>query len=316
MSFSPLQTLLLTGPTFAFGIWMLWIAKREGSFALLTFAGMMLYAFGLEFSAVHTTRDYSYSQLLPMIGSGVEGVPIEVTVSWAVILTCCMRTSDQLALNIKWRPLFDGLMAVALDFVLDPVLSASRAVPALGPGCLSGGHAAVGGLGMWIWCVPPSIPAFWLNVPLINFVGWIFFVAALSHAVRTAQAATIGKPLGQMAWTLLRNLVVALLAVTAFLLLFKTFVTTATAQRIVLGIGVAIPLVITLAQLPKLRMQNAIDRPVVLFVLTMIPPYGALFYWRGQAGAGTGDGVMYAAAIAFALVLTLAPYARGVSQAP
>jgi hypothetical protein len=272
---------------------------------------LMLYAFTLEFADLHTTQDYSYSVLQPMIGSGAEGIPIEVPISWAVIVHCCMRTSDRLNLPWNIRPFYDGVLAVALDLVLDPVLSASRAVPALGGGCLSGDNAVTGGLGMWIWCIPKGAEGFWLTVPMVNFVGWVLVVAAVSYAVRRAAQQAANQPLGRTLFVVARNLVLALLAVVGTMFAFRNYVKPADAQAGVLAALMLIGLGVALLKGSPWRLQNAIDWPVFGFFLSMLIPYGALFYVRGMAGNDPSANGLFAGALALVTVLVVMPYARG-----
>lgn len=314
MHFTLLQSLLLTGPTLAFGAWFAHRARQESRPALIAFIGLAAYAFSLELADVLTTQDYSYSDLGLMIGRAPAWVPLEVPISWAVIVTCVMRTSDRLALPWRLRPLFDALMALSLDFVLDPILSASRAVPALGGGCLTGDQPALGGLGMWIWCLPPGEQALWLRVPLTNFFGWLVVVSLASFAVRRAARLLEGTDpsFGRTAWVLARHLLLALVAVVLTLMTYRALVTTPAVAWAVLALAVAAVLAILAPALRTARLQNPVDVPVVAFLLSMILPYGALFYWRGQGSeAGMPMGIAYAGAIGVVLLLTASPYLRG-----
>lgn len=314
MRFTLLQSLLLTGPTLAFGAWFAHRARRESRTALFAFIGLAAYAFSLELADVLTTQDYSYSDLGLMIGRAPAWVPLEVPISWAVIVTCAMRTSDRLALPWRLRPLFDGLMALSLDLVLDPILSASRAVPALGGGCLTGDQPALGGLGMWIWCLPPGEQALWLRVPLTNFFGWVVVVSLVSFAVRHAARSLEGSSpsFARTAWVFARNLLGALVAVVLTLLAYRALVTTPWMAWAVLGLAVAAVVLVLAPAMRAARLQNPVDVPVVAFLLSMILPYGALFFWRGQGTeAGLPMAMAYAGAIGVILLLTASPYLRG-----
>ncbi len=100
-------------------------------------------------------------------------VPLAVGLGWACLLPPLMFVTESIlgrgASRVRLAAL-DGLLAVALDLVLDPTVS--------GPP-----------LNMWVWRGPGMTPySFWLlDVPVFNFVGWFLLVFAASVQLRAVR---------------------------------------------------------------------------------------------------------------------------------
>jgi hypothetical protein len=144
-------------------------AWRGGGGWIPTFAGASLFGFILEYTAVRSHSDYYYSRFLIMLPpgscSGVESlpcrdsVPLWITLGWGVVLYLVMQTSSRLELPWAARPALDALLAVNVDWILDPL--AAR-------------------LSWWTWIHPGP----WFGIPLDNYFGWIVTVAAFSFLLR------------------------------------------------------------------------------------------------------------------------------------
>jgi hypothetical protein len=146
---------------------------------------LAIYGIALEAEAVRTWEAYQYADLLWMVGTAPSWVPVIVGISWSNIIYLTMLTSDCLALPEWQKPFFDGMLAVMIDLVMDPVTSATITIPAghIGRACIGTGPEW-GGAGLWVWCVHDTTTHMWYNVPYSNFVGWFFVVAVASAVVR------------------------------------------------------------------------------------------------------------------------------------
>ncbi len=126
-------------------------------------------------------------------------VPLAIGLGWSVLLATVMPLSERLLGRAApaWRlALVDAAAAVALDLVLDPLVS--------GPP-----------LAMWLWRGDGMTPyRFWLfGVPLFNFVGWFVLVFACSVELRAVAALPAAR-----AWRWLGALFVLDLAVAGALM--------------------------------------------------------------------------------------------------
>jgi len=109
---------------------------------------------------------------------GSLAVPLAVVLMEGLIVFSVVRTTDFLAPPQWVRPFMDGLMAVTIDVVLDPIAANSL-------WCGSGvGESVHGGLGLWTWFTHEANPPQWFGVPLVNFSAWFFGPVAISASVR------------------------------------------------------------------------------------------------------------------------------------
>lgn len=106
-----------------------------------------------------------------------SAVPIWIPCGWALIMYLVMRTSDKLAITWYKRPILDGLMALVIDFALDPVASWNH---------------------WWLWdfekmkriAAAAGIevePTIFFKVPATNYMAWVVIVASFSFFVRLFQ---------------------------------------------------------------------------------------------------------------------------------
>lgn len=111
-------------------------------------------------------------------------VPIPVVLMEGFLLFGMLRTTDLLAPPQWLRPLMDGLMAVTIDLILDPVVANSLWCGG-GEGHGDGLHS---GVGLWVWFTDEANPGQWFGIPLVNFAAWFFGAAAISASVRFVAA--------------------------------------------------------------------------------------------------------------------------------
>ncbi len=151
-------------------------------------------------------------------------VPVWIPVGWAFVVYLAMRTSDRLEPDWKVRPVLDGLLALNLDFALDPVAEIAgwwrwklsvkvfslerlrEIAETTGVDCLRDLpfqviEPVVGRAGLvplpeddqWIpadWvrveCLPANEPGYsdFFGIPLSNFFAWFVIVAGYSFSVR------------------------------------------------------------------------------------------------------------------------------------
>jgi hypothetical protein len=98
-----------------------------------------------------------------------SAVPLWIPAGWALIIYLVMRTSDKLALNWYKRPVMDALMALVIDFALDPVASLNE---------------------WWLWDtseLEDMGSTFFFGIPATNFMAWIVIVGAFSFFIRLFQ---------------------------------------------------------------------------------------------------------------------------------
>lgn len=145
------------------------IAYRRGARELgILLAGA---AFGLIIEAffVQTAGGYRYGQfglMIPVPGTE-ESIPVWVAAGWGTILWSAIHASDRAGGPWYLRPFTDGLLAVSLDLVMDPIAEAA---------------------GWWHWLRAGQF----FGVPCDNFNGWILIVASFGGMVRGVEALAPG----------------------------------------------------------------------------------------------------------------------------
>ena len=148
----------------------------------------------VELMAVAMGR-YRYPDWLLYFPPRPAWVPLAIGLGWASLLPAVMASSEKLVgrRRRRWQlALVDGALAVALDLVLDPMVS--------GPP-----------LQMWIWRGDGMTPyRFWiLGVPLFNFVGWFVLVGACSFELRVVAARGATRAWSRLALFFVADLAIA-----------------------------------------------------------------------------------------------------------
>jgi hypothetical protein len=178
----------------------------------VAFLLLIPFAFFLEYLNIRLHHQYAYSDQLFMLGPAPYGVPLAVCVSWASMIFIAMRTSDLWGLDWKWRPWTDGLVAVSIDLVGDPVSSTTRIVENFDGPCQLVPPQAGEGMGIWTWCVTAD-EATWFGVPWDNYFGWFVVVLLVSYVLRAVGRAAKGVALASSMVRLGLGLGVAFVAV-------------------------------------------------------------------------------------------------------
>ncbi len=142
-------------------LWLLFSAYKAGRESLATY--VMGFLFGYSIEAVNTfAGNYCYQygpEWLYLPGD----VPLYVSCGWAMIFYAAYYTSVKLSRDWLAVATLSGLLALALDLVLDP------------------GTVA---LGLWEWLPPEELATVWpwYSVPWSNFVGWYLLIFSLAFA--------------------------------------------------------------------------------------------------------------------------------------
>lgn len=187
-------------------VWILYCAWREGRENFTTY--IMGFLFGYSIEAVNTLAgNYCYQfgpEWLYLPGQ----VPLYVSCGWAMIFYAAYYTSLQLRRNWLFVATTSGLLALALDLILDP------------------GTVA---LGLWEWLPPSELASVWpwYSVPWSNFVGWylLIFSLALAQYLLVNQFDTDQTAPQRWSTLLLRKIKVMALAYVCFAVLYFVYST-------------------------------------------------------------------------------------------
>lgn len=151
----PWHFILIELSIYAMFIATLWWAWKRGSHDVAIIGAGALFGLTVELLFVHLAGGYEYGRFLIMIFDA----PLWVSLGWGVIIYAAHRTSGALSIRAWGRPMAAALMAVSLDFALDPIAE---------------------GLGWWHW----KRASEFFGVSYDNFVGWLLIVGVFSAGVR------------------------------------------------------------------------------------------------------------------------------------
>jgi uncharacterized membrane protein len=109
-------------------------------------------------------------------------VPLAISVMEAMIIYAAVQTSRRLELPWMTRPILNGLLAMTIDLVMDPIVSAS--VPCQSSPVILPPAPLEPGVGFWVWRLVPQHTVFgvtlpehlFFGIPLNNFSGWFLGV--------------------------------------------------------------------------------------------------------------------------------------------
>jgi uncharacterized membrane protein len=132
---------------FALTVWTAW---RRSAWDLMVVLCGALFGLAIELMFVHLAGGYKYGDFAVMLG----GAPLWVACGWGLIIYACCSTASELDVEGWGKPATAALMAVSLDFALDPIAES---------------------LGWWNWLRPD--PGFF-GVSYDNFVGWLLIVGS------------------------------------------------------------------------------------------------------------------------------------------
>lgn len=167
--------------------------RRPGYLWVCIMVAAMAFTFTFEYALTHkgeppgTDSIYAYTVPALINLGGIEGlpgsaVPLWIPVGWALIIYLVMRTSDKLGIRWYKRPVLDGLMALMIDFALDPVAAWNH--------WWLWDIDGVNGLKAQLVAVSGNVdaePTIFSGVPATNYMAWIVIVASFSFFVRLFQ---------------------------------------------------------------------------------------------------------------------------------
>ena len=140
-------------------------AYREGPHWLSTLLWGIVFGTAIELiltaNAKPTAQHYVYGQFLVMIEIGRGRVPLWVGVGWGGIAYVSSWTAQRLGLPRTLHAAAAGILAVSIDFSLDPVAELQK---------------------YWDWVNVSQLNFF--GVPFDNFLGWFAIVGLYAWAAR------------------------------------------------------------------------------------------------------------------------------------
>lgn len=153
------------GAIFAFLV----ILSREYNNARLKEILILVFLYGLLLEIINTNLSQSYFYGRDFLLQ-IYSIPLAVAAGWAIVYYITRKISEKFRLKWYEAPFFMAVLAVAFDFVLDPI--AIR-------------------LGFWSWRIP--LGQEWFGVPYDNLIGWMAvmwtfaFLINLSETFDSAQ---------------------------------------------------------------------------------------------------------------------------------
>lgn len=176
-------------------------AWRHGRYLAVMMMAAVGFSYTTEIFAINLLHEYYYNHFLVMIcrDASLPGgvyigctapsacVPLAIPVMEAMIIYAIVQTSNRLKLPWAVRPVLDGLLAMSIDLVMDPVVSASlMCQPGIQPVTVEPGA------GFWVWLLRPEQTVFGITleqnllfgIPLNNFSGWFLSIVIFSFMLR------------------------------------------------------------------------------------------------------------------------------------
>lgn len=229
----PFENLVFEIVSYAIALVILWkLARDPNRFHLIAFLVAIVTTATIELFGVRDGHGYYYGDFLLVItavspvvldffGTTGKDVPLVIAVDWAIIIFCLWRLGERLNLSWYWLPPLLAMLAVLLDFALDPIAASSRLVTTLGDNCTLATEAGTAeGIGYWVWCIPATPNQFWFGVPIQNFYGWFLVVAVFAYFLLIAHRATYTSSTGAQIAALLAAMASS---IALFLLLLGRF---------------------------------------------------------------------------------------------
>ncbi|MBL8997695.1 MAG: carotenoid biosynthesis protein [Gemmatimonadales bacterium] len=309
-------------PTFGFGLFYLWRAVRTNRFDAIMFPLVAAYGIWIEHATVKSTEAYDYPDMLLMVWSPPDWIPVAVGVSWAIVVYVAMQATDRMGIA-KWqRPFVDGAMAVMIDLVMDPVTSASVLVPSNSTSttCMAVEGDRFGGVGMWLWCVPEQHAYLWYNVPYSNFIGWFLVVFVASATIRAGRALTRvdERPLGaQLAIAVGVTLVASVLVSQAVQGMIRILRFDLISPALMFYAVCALPVLVLGWQLRRVEIRNRFEFGLIAFPLFVFVVEPLTFILMGMDRANwPGSLLLLLGTALFGALLFALPYIGHLRRAP
>jgi uncharacterized membrane protein len=301
----PLSFLVFEWSIYLIGLVVVIVALRRDRFLGLVVLSAMVFGFVIEFFDIRTFHSYFYNEFSIMLGPSPNWVPLAIAVAWGCIVFTTTQTSDSLALPSWQRPSVDALLAVFLDFALDPVASTSR-VSEIGALCDGDQYppGSAEGIGFWVWCVPEEEEALFFGVPLGNFFGWMAVVGAFSLAYRLVVRWLVppGSELSRQLFGAMVTSVLALVIAIPMLFLYVRLATVGVSEWVMFGIALAIPLF----WLARAMLRQSLARPpgAVLLMPGFTYAFSLSAFFLAGVYARTGNDLLVTLIVVTVLGLT------------
>jgi hypothetical protein len=303
-------------PTFILGAYWYAQAVKRSRYEAISFLTLIVYGLVVEIIDIRSIENYDYANLLVMVGTSPDWVPLAVGVSWAVIIYTSMQSSDLIGLPWKLRPLLDGAFAVWLDLVMDPVSSSSRWVLVSNHTCGQPTGVLFGGVGLWQWCIPLGAKTLWLSVPLSNFIGWFTVVVMISLALRIGREKLRGDERSAIGQSVL-IVTLAAAAVVTVIALAKFFIqryTSIPAQWTIFAIVMLAPLAMVAYYARRLNFRNPLNYALMSMPILVFLTQPWTFFRRGIDRGMPGARAMFVASVLGSMVVLFLPYLGGLRR--
>ncbi len=145
--------LIIEGGSYILAAIVLLHSWREAPYLFMIVLSAMLFGFIVEYLAVtNETHPYQYNYFIVKLPGPI---PLGICLGWGVIFYSVMLTAEKLGLPWAVRPVFSGLLAIGIDFVLDPIAVA---------------------LNFWTWFLPKH----WFGIPWGNYTGWFIVIVCFA----------------------------------------------------------------------------------------------------------------------------------------
>ena len=166
--------------------------KTQGKFKTTCFLyGSILFA-GLEechwilFGRFNLTADKTY--FFTRGGLLFIEIPVYTCLAWFILAWCCNYVSEVIFpnRNYQFHALIAGILAVSLDFWMDPVM-------------VNLGSASIypNSKGLWVWLTDPNDTFSIFSIPFFNFLGWFLvifiFLILYGYMLNDAKVDIYGK---------------------------------------------------------------------------------------------------------------------------
>jgi hypothetical protein len=187
----PLSYVIFELSIYALAIYVLFrVVRLERYDAMLLIAAMVFTGF-LELAEMNGSLSYYYNPFLINLGTAPITFPLCIAVAWGLITYSVMRSTARLYLPWLALAYVDALLAMAIDFVLDPIVASDKLVAQYGQWCGEGSfpNGSGAGIGLWIWCNPPGGAPLFFGIPAGNFFGWFAIVVCFTTLARVSEGA-------------------------------------------------------------------------------------------------------------------------------
>jgi len=256
-------------------------AHRQHRSLLFLLLNAMLAGYLIEAALVVFAEGYDYGRFLVMLPGPV---PLCIAMGWGVIIYASMQTTDLMAVPFLARPICDALLALSIDFNLDPMAET---------------------LGYWHWVKGGQ----YFGVPYQNFLGWFMIVSGFTAGTRLAYRWL---KVGARGWA--NNLLACLLALgitgggMGLAQLARTYIFGPFGELIPFMVVYVVAIAVVLVDLDKFQHNRVLD-PVLLFVPLGLHGYLVLnFALTGSYNRLTEFVVLMPLLVAVSLVAFAFPY--------